>query len=196
MVARLASVPPVVSAVAGGPSGAAFEMPAAAGVFGAPLRSGSGLENVDEQIELPVHPTAGVDDMVRMPPSREAHRIRFAAGGWADRGESFPRSESKARSGSATVSVVVERAFAMAVRFSPHGSHHAGEGTNVLRREGRLWPRPNRISLIIAATAGSFAVTLGWERCAGHPGVRAAVLAGHRQAAADAAPSGQPRWSA
>ncbi|QTD47173.1 hypothetical protein [Ottowia testudinis] len=37
VVARLASVPPVVSAVAGGPSGAAFEMPAAADVFVAPL---------------------------------------------------------------------------------------------------------------------------------------------------------------
>ena len=36
-VARPASVPQVVSAVAGGPSEAAFEMPAAADVFGAPL---------------------------------------------------------------------------------------------------------------------------------------------------------------
>lgn len=38
-VSRPASVQPIVSAAAGGPSGAVFEMPAAADVFGDPLEN-------------------------------------------------------------------------------------------------------------------------------------------------------------
>ncbi|ASI68551.1 hypothetical protein BA022_08260 [Diaphorobacter nitroreducens] len=38
-VARPAPVQPIVSAAAGGPSGAVFEMPAAADVFGEPLEN-------------------------------------------------------------------------------------------------------------------------------------------------------------
>ena len=99
-----------------------------------------------------------VDDVVRDATVPEAHRIRLRLADGRIEDLSLGRIESPVRLGD-EVSVVVERAR--------HGralvlmDHTTGEGTNVLRREGRRWPAESDV-LIIAATAGSFAVTLGW----------------------------------
>lgn len=99
-----------------------------------------------------------VDDVMRDATVQDAHRIRvrLADGRIADL--SIRRIENPVRLGD-EVSVVVERerpGRALALM-----DHTTGEGTNYLRRQERRWPAESDV-LIIAATAGSFAVSLGW----------------------------------
>jgi hypothetical protein len=98
-----------------------------------------------------------VDDVVRDATVQEAHRIRL----WLADGQiedlSLGRIESPVRLGD-EISVVAERARPGRVLVLV--DHTTGEGTNFLRLERHRWPVES--DGFIAATAGSFAVTLGW----------------------------------
>ena len=99
-----------------------------------------------------------VDDVVRDATVQEAHRIRLRLADGRIEDFSLGRIENPVRLGD-EVSVVVERARPGRVLILM--DYTTGEGTNFLRQEGRRWPTESDV-FIIAATAGAFAVTLGW----------------------------------
>lgn len=99
-----------------------------------------------------------VDDVVRDATVQEAHRIRvrLVDGRIADL--FLGQIENPVKLGD-EVSIAVERA--RPGRALVIVDHTTGEGSNYLRRDERRWPVESD-ALVIVATAGSFAVTLGW----------------------------------
>lgn len=99
-----------------------------------------------------------VDDVMSDATVQDSHRIRvrLVDGQIADL--SLGWIESPVRLGD-EVSIVVERTRPGRVLVLVN--HTTGEGTNDLRREGLRWPAVSD-TLVIAATAGAFVVTLGW----------------------------------
>lgn len=99
-----------------------------------------------------------VDDVTREGSDRAGYRLRvqLASGQVAD--FLLRKMESPVRLGD-EVSIVVERD--RPGRVLALMDHTTGDATNQLREDDGCWPTDSD-AVIVAATAGGFAVTLGW----------------------------------